>query len=88
MAGAAGEMRLTSLALDTIPSPPTSRSPTDALNSLRELMASDLFSFVGKGCQGQFQSLVEALGWVAANLLFRGSVANRVLSGTWKAEFH
>ena len=43
---------------------PTSHSPTDALNSLRELMASDLFSFVGKGCQGQFQSLVAVLGWI------------------------
>ena len=47
-------MRLTSLALNTIPSSPTSRSPTHALNSLCELMASDLFFFVGKGCQGKF----------------------------------
>ena len=34
LAGAAREMRSTPLALDTIPSPPTSRAATDALNSL------------------------------------------------------
>ena len=44
-------------------------------------MASDLF-FVGKGCQGQFQSLLEVLGWVVAYLMIRGSEANRVLAGT------
>ena len=47
------------------------------LNSVREIMGSDLFSLVGKGCQGQFQSLVDAFGWVVANLLFQGFLCGR-----------
>ena len=81
MAGAAGEMVLTSLALNTIPPPPTFRSPTGALNSLREL----LLATVSNGCQGQYQSLVEVLGLVVANLTIHGLVANRVLSDTRSA---